>query len=163
MVKFKRVSKKDLKRLNDIINSGEVSQYLVLQLPVLMKETREVFERWKRDNALWYCIIVEGAIAGSVLLEPRRKNSKQAHVAVFGISIAPEFWGKGIGDAAINFIIAKARKMGLKRIELSVVEANTRARRLYERHGFKKEGVKRKAIRIGRIYHNDMIMARWLK
>lgn len=40
---------------------------------------------------------------------------------------------------------------------------NRRARRLYEKKGFRKEGLKEKSFKIGRKYHDTIVMARLLK
>jgi len=81
---------------------------------------------------------------------------------VFGINIAKEFWGKGVGDKTMEFVIKKSKKAGVKRLELEVVAENTRARRLYEKHGFMVEGVKKKSFRIGGRYHDTIMMAKLL-
>lgn len=54
--------------------------------------------------------------------------------------------GKGIGTFAVNEMLRHAFfNLNLHRIELTVVEDNKRARRLYEKCGFIKEGTKRKS------------------
>ena len=59
-------------------------------------------------------------------------------------------------------LISWARAVGVKRIELSVVEGNDRAIRLYEKFGFSLEGVKRKAVLLEDGYRNVLIMAKLL-
>ncbi|MFH1404261.1 MAG: GNAT family protein [Candidatus Altiarchaeota archaeon] len=159
-IRFRRVRESDLRRLNEIVNDMEVSHYLGLLPPVTMKSTREFYTQCMSKKHLWYGIIVDGSIAGSVFLGPGPERSKISHSAEFGISIAREYWGRGVGDKAIMFMIRKARELGLKRIELGVVEGNRRARSLYMKHGFVKEGLKRKAFMIKGRYHNMIVMAR---
>ncbi|RGX80713.1 N-acetyltransferase [Collinsella sp. OF03-4AA] len=54
--------------------------------------------------------------------------------------------GKGIGSFAVKKMIEHAfLDMNLRRIELTVLEDNARARLLYEKFGFQYEGIKRKA------------------
>lgn len=56
-------------------------------------------------------------------------------------------YNKGIGSFAIKKIIEHAfNNLNLRRIELEALESNTRARHVYEKIGFIKEGVKRKAV-----------------
>jgi RimJ/RimL family protein N-acetyltransferase len=162
-VAFRRVSEKDLRRLNEIVNDPDVARYLALIPPVSMNSSRGMYERVRREKSHWYCIIVDGVVAGSVWIQGGRKDSKQAHVTEFGISIAREYWGMGVGDKAMKFMINKSRELGLKRIQMIVVEDNRRARRLYEKHGFRREGVQKKSFKIGRRYHNTIMMARLLK
>lgn len=54
--------------------------------------------------------------------------------------------GRGLGTFAVNSMLNHAfNNMNLQRVELSVLEDNTRAKRLYEKCGFVYEGKKRKA------------------
>ncbi len=161
-VTFRQVSHEDLKRLNDIVNDSDVSRYLQLVPPVSMKLTRDLFERCRKEKTRWYCIKVDGKIAGSTMVRKNNVKSKRGHTADFGINIAKEFWGKGVGDKTMEFVIKKSKKAGVKRLELEVVAENTRARRLYEKHGFMVEGVKKKSFRIGGRYHDTIMMAKLL-
>ena len=55
--------------------------------------------------------------------------------------------GKGIGTFAVGEILHHAfYNLNLRRIELTCVETNSISPRLYVKFGFKKEGVKRKAV-----------------
>lgn len=72
-------------------------------------------------------------------------------------------YNKGIGSFAIKKIIEHAfNNLNLRRIELEALESNARARHVYEKIGFIKEGVKRKAV-----YKNgefvDVVMYAMLK
>ena len=54
--------------------------------------------------------------------------------------------GKGIGTFAVSEMLKHAFfNMNLQRIELTVLEENKRAQRLYEKCGFVQEGLKRRA------------------
>jgi len=161
-ISFKTVSEKDLQRLNEIVNDLKVARFLNLIPPVSMKSTREFYSQCKKNGMRWYAIVIDGVIAGSTHFAPRSKHGKQAHVAEFGISIAREFWGRGVGGRAINFITTEAGKSGIKRIEFEVVADNQRARELYLQHGFRKEGLKKKSFLINGRYHDTVVMARLL-
>jgi RimJ/RimL family protein N-acetyltransferase len=160
-VSFRRVAEKDLKRLNEIVNDREVAKFITLTPPVPLKETRRFFNRCRKEKIRWYAILADDVVAGSVSLHPQ-KGLKQAHVASFGISLAKEFWGRGIGGRALAFITEKARTLSIKRLELQVVADNARALKLYESNGFQKEGIRRKSFKLGKKYHNNIIMAKLL-
>lgn len=67
---------------------------------------------------------------------------------------------KGVGNYATNKILKHAfLDMNLNRVELSVLENNQRARALYEKVGFKVEGIKRKAVFKNGDYENMVIMS----
>jgi len=65
---------------------------------------------------------------------------KVRHRAEFGISVAKEFWGLGIGQALTTACIACARAAGYIQLELNVVAENTRAISMYEKNGFVEYG-----------------------
>lgn len=56
------------------------------------------------------------------------------------IYLLPEFRGQGIGTAAMKFVEAEARRLGLKRLYLEAERANTRAVALYQKLGFEDLG-----------------------
>lgn len=66
----------------------------------------------------------------------------------FRILIGPDGRDRGLGTEAVRLITDHAfRTTGLWRISLEVYSFNPRARRVYERAGFRMEGVLREALR----------------
>lgn len=53
-----------------------------------------------------------------------------------GICVAREWRGRGVGSALVEALIAEARWRGYPSVRLEVIDANVRARALYERLGF---------------------------
>ncbi|MBR0230838.1 MAG: GNAT family N-acetyltransferase [Clostridia bacterium] len=98
-------------------------------------------EAWIEDavsspNKLALCCTVDGRIVGNC--EIRFYTSKKlAHRSVAGVSVLREYWGLGIGSAFFAELIAAANEKGSGLIELEFVEGNDRARRLYEKFGFR--------------------------
>ena len=85
------------------------------------------------------------------------KNKHSIHIAM-GI-LAP-FWGKGIGGQLLQTFIAWATENQFHRIELTVIENNTKARSLYKNTGFETEGIKRDSLKINGHYVNEHYMAK---
>jgi ribosomal protein S18 acetylase RimI-like enzyme len=71
-----------------------------------------------------------GRDAGGLWLE---ESSALLYIA--NIQVVPAFQSRGLGSAVIRELIARAASRSL-RLELSVLQANPRARQLYERLGF---------------------------
>ena len=46
-------------------------------------------------------------------------------------------WAKGYGSAMMEYVLARFKQEGYKSVILWVFEANTRARKFYEKHGFR--------------------------
>ena len=75
------------------------------------------------------------------------------HAAELGLPRVRTNWR--LAEAAI----AAARAQGAERIELEVFASNTHAIALYERLGFAREGVKRRARKLDGGYDDDVLMA----
>ncbi|KAH8800568.1 acyl-CoA N-acyltransferase [Flagelloscypha sp. PMI_526] len=59
----------------------------------------------------------------------------------FTIALASPAWGKGYGFEASKFVVEHAfLNMGVNRLQLGVFDDNPRAKKLYEKLGFVKEG-----------------------
>jgi len=84
------------------------------------------------------------------------------HATELTVSVAKASRGQGIGTQLLRAAQDWARQGGVvARIELSLYARNEAARRLYERLGFRVEGRRRRAIREGDRYLDELIMA-WL-
>ena len=59
---------------------------------------------------------------------------------VFSLYVTPESMGLGVGRTLLGEVLAELAARGHQRVTLWVFEANTRARRLYERMGFEPDG-----------------------
>lgn len=59
------------------------------------------------------------------------------------IAVAPEYRGKGIGNALLSNILEEARERRCKIATLEVRETNTIAQRLYRKYGFLPIGLRR--------------------
>jgi putative acetyltransferase len=66
------------------------------------------------------------------------------NVAGLGMMVHAEWRGLGVGGALVRGAVDAARRLGAHKVALQVWPHNDVARRLYERHGFKEEGVLRR-------------------
>jgi ribosomal protein S18 acetylase RimI-like enzyme len=99
--------------------------------------------------------ILAGILGLSV--EPRRKVR---HIGeVFGMYVAPEYAGRGVGQSLLDACIARARATGLEQLRLTVTGSNTRAKALYERAGFRAFGLERNAVKVDGRYFDKCHMA----
>lgn len=71
-----------------------------------------------------------------------------AHRGNLGMGILPAYRGKGLGRRLIEATLKAAREAGFARVELNVYEDNSRAITLYEKVGFEREGIVRRAAHI---------------
>lgn len=118
--------------------------------------------RWlesQGDDAVNLMAVLDGKIVGNAGLV--RHSGRRHHAANIGIGVHDDFVGRGIGSALMRELIDVADNwLNLKRLELNVYTDNAVAIRLYERLGFKPEGVfVAYAFRDG-AYVDSMAMAR---
>jgi RimJ/RimL family protein N-acetyltransferase len=75
------------------------------------------------------------------------------------MGLLPEYRGRGLGRRLAEAAVAAARERGMERIALEVFASNTRAIALYERLGFRHEGVLRRARKLDGRYDDNVLMA----
>jgi RimJ/RimL family protein N-acetyltransferase len=108
--------------------------------------------------------VVLGAYVGGRLVgvlgmsvDPRAKVRHKAQV--FGMYVAPEHAGRGIGKTLVGECIARARSMaGFEQLQLTVTDSNARAKALYERAGFRSFGVEPNAVKVAGRYYDKCYM-----
>lgn len=105
-------------------------------------------------------VLVDGELAGSGNVHgpesPRRR-----HAVTLGMGILSPYQGMGIGDRLLTTLLeASSTWLGAERVELTVLADNTRAVRLYEKHGFRHEGKARFEIWRDGGYADSFVMGR---
>ncbi|WP_368544269.1 N-acetyltransferase [Enterobacter soli] len=95
---------------------------------------------------------IDEKIVGDLALQVE-PNPRRSHVATFGISVAADAQGKGVGSALMREMINLCDNwMRVERIELTVYADNPPALALYRKFGFEIEGTGKKfALRNGEL------------
>ena len=94
--------------------------------------------RLEDPEAATFLAIAGGREVGLVTVRPYEE--KVGPAGLFGMWVAPEDRGRGIGGALVDSVVAWARARGYERILLDVADANPEAIRLYESKGFRPTG-----------------------
>lgn len=119
-------------------------------------------------------VIVESAIAGDDFLyiaeaagefvgylSAQRETLKRvAHSAYIVAGIRKDFQNQGIGTKLFEKLDNWAKEQGVKRLELTVICENARAKHLYEKMGFEIEGTKKKSVLVDGTYLDEYYMAK---
>ena len=105
-----------------------------------------------------FVAIFDGNVVGWCDVIPKNRPA-HAHSGVLGIGLLPAFRGRGNGFALIDATINDARSRGIVRIELTVHADNARAIALYNKAGFKTEGLLKDAVLIDSEYKDLILMA----
>lgn len=122
--------------------------------------TREVIERWLSNlsNLIVLIALHNDRIVGHGQIfkfpHPRRRGTGDLL-----IYLHQDFHNVGLGTAMLAKLLEQARREGLHRLNLYVMGENRRAVHLYEKFGFRIEGVKKEAYlgEDGR-YHDELVM-----
>ena len=90
-----------------------------------------------------------------------RENSlKTIHKGnVFGMYVAPEARGKGLGKSLMIELMKEAKNCdGLEQLNLTVVSENNLAKKLYKSLGFEVYGIEKKALKFNGQYFDEDLM-----
>jgi len=89
----------------------------------------------------------EGRLLGIAGLTVPARRQERHKGTLFGMGVAPEATGLGIGHALVTYLFQEARKIeGLLQIALTVTEGNARAEQLYRTFGFEVFGREIRAV-----------------
>lgn len=106
----------------------------------VIQERQFLKEKSESKNEIEIVAVIDDVVVGTAGIEATGKKYKVRHRAEFGISVAKEFWGLGIGQALTTACIECAKAAGYIQLELSVVADNARALSIYKKAGFVEYG-----------------------
>ncbi len=118
-----------------------------------------------RDPQHLRLVALEGDLIVGALEFVAPSKRRIRHRGRFGIAIAADWRGRGIGTALIAAMIDWARAHAhIEKIRLGVLAENTRAIALYRRLGFVEEGRRSGEFKLrGGRYCDDVMMCVWVK
>jgi L-phenylalanine/L-methionine N-acetyltransferase len=105
------------------------------------KAFKPIFDELLNQNIIYIFSENDLNIGMFKFIPLQHRNCHMAYLG--GVAIDPSFSGSGFGSKMFADIIELGRKKSIKRIELSVATYNQKAIKLYEKHGFVKEGILR--------------------
>lgn len=92
------------------------------------------------DKNLFLVAVVDDKIVGFSRCEGNRLK-RFSHKVEFGVGVLQEYWGYSIGKNLLKESLAWCDMNGLRKVTLTVLESNKKAIALYEKFGFKTEGI----------------------
>lgn len=100
------------------------------------QEARFLKEKAESKNEVEILAVVNQTVVGTAGIDAVGTKFKLRHRAEFGVSVAKEYWGLGIGGALLDACVECARAAGFAQLELDVVADNSRAISMYRKAGF---------------------------
>ncbi len=150
--------------LHKYVNDWEVRKFLLHFYPFSLVDEEEFikscWDRAKKGSDFVFGIVEKssGELIGTIGLH--KVNWKNRH-AELGVTIwRKDKWDQGLGSDAIKVILNYAfGELNLHKVYLRVFDFNIRAIRVYEKIGFKREGVLRDDLWRDGEWHDTIIMS----
>ena len=106
---------------------------------------------------------LDGRVVGYIRLKPATKLPENAHVIqIQGLAVHPDARRHGAAAGLLDAAEETLRDRGIRKLTLRVLGTNEAAIRLYERHGFVREGTLLEEFRINGRFVDDVMMAKQL-
>lgn len=121
-----------------------------------LNEYRRFFSDLQTNNKVEVLIAkLEGRVVGFLALWCIDRDPER--MASIGISVHPDYWGRGIATRLIKESIELADKKGIKKLIIETLEENSVMKHVAEKLGFKLETVRKTKIFKDGKYHNEDI------
>jgi RimJ/RimL family protein N-acetyltransferase len=167
-VKVRKARAADLEQFAKIVQSvADEGRYIFTER--VTEERKESMGKLFKDRGCLVIVaeVVEGGkrkLVGNLTLTRYGDVEKSKHVRVLGMLVVDGYRGTGIGTKLIAYALGWAREQkGVEKLSLGVFSNNERAFRLYEKFGFKVEGVRKKHYYIAGKHEDEIDMALFLK
>lgn len=155
-------SEKYLKMLNQLDYETNTMMYEPGERKITVGEVRAKIINMSETKLLILVAEVNGDIVGFLSAE-RGFANRIRHSAYIVIGILKEYRGRKIGTELFKELDKWALENKISRLELTVMEHNEGAIRLYEKMGFCKEGLKRYSLKVDGVYINEYYMGKIIK
>ncbi|HLO14418.1 MAG TPA: GNAT family N-acetyltransferase [Anaerolineales bacterium] len=141
----------------------EETQFMMLEpgerTMTIEEQTQRIKSVLSRDNQMIFVVEHENQLVG--FLGAFGGNFRRNHhCAYIVIDIRQIFAGQGIGRQLFAVLEKWAIDHKLHRLELTVMSHNERAIRLYQKMGFKTEGIKQDSLLVNDKYVDEYYMAK---
>ena len=121
------------------------------------EETSFIRSVREKEKDIFLKGVIDGKIVSTLSLL-RVDRPRIQHIGELGVSVLADYWGLGVGRHMCEEAARQAKERGITKIDLKVREDNDKAIRLYERLGYKREGVASRAYLVRGSYFAQVLM-----
>lgn len=153
---LRAIEMEDSQVLHKMINDPEMESMIIgWSFPVSTEMQNEWIRNLDNKDCVRYAIDVGEGIEGVAIISSIDYKNRVAH---FGIKLKRDARGKGIATRAVRLMAQYCFfELNLNCIEVNVLESNLASRSLWEKVGFKPEGILRERIYKNGKYRNVII------
>ncbi|MBQ4512464.1 MAG: GNAT family N-acetyltransferase [Anaerolineaceae bacterium] len=147
-IRLRKLSEKDIPGMMEWMHDPEVNRWFRFDAEAMTEErAREFIAGSYTKNTRHYAIVDESdEYLGTISLE--EIDEENSH-ALYAISTRKCAWGSGAALAATQLLLEVAfSELKLERVYLNVLADNMRAKRFYEKAGFRYEGCFHKHLKL---------------
>ena len=106
---------------------------------------------------------IDGELVGMIGVFHEKQKKVRHHAVIISVFVQPRHRGKGISKLLFRDMLKHIRKRkSTRKIKLAVTPGQDAALRLYKRFGFKVVGKLKKELRVGKKFHDELIMEKIL-
>lgn len=141
---------------SDFLLYGKEEQKLSIQ-----KVRKQIIEWNQSGHSIIFVAILNGQHVGYLMVEGN-PSKRAIHRADVLLAVQADAQGKGIGSALLQKAEEWASTKAISRFELTVLETNTPALKLFEKNKYESEGIRRGSMSIHNNLYNEIYMAKIL-
>ena len=148
MIRLRRLEEKDIPGMLEWMHDPEINCWFRFDAASMTEErARNFIDGSFTETSRHYAIADDGDnYLGTISLEDIDREN--AH-ALYAVSLRPEAWGHDIALIATKMLLEIAfHELDLELVYLNVLSDNGRAKRFYEKAGFRYEGRFRKHLKL---------------
>lgn len=127
---------------------------------ISVEKQRQLINEYSQSNSQVLFVAVEEKAIVGFLGGTGGKTNRNRHTIHFAMGVLEAHQRKGIGRELLQDFVDWAGSNQFHRIELTVMEANTKAKALYEQMRFQTEGLKHNALKVNGDFINEYCMAK---
>jgi ribosomal protein S18 acetylase RimI-like enzyme len=149
-------------RFEEIRHNPDLGVFLRATRPTLAEEAGlygQVMKAVLERDMIAAVFESDGRLVGTCTIGRNGHHLEDRHVGTLGIAVLPEWRGRGVGTALLEYALEKCPGV-FEIVELKVLAINEVAIKLYRTHGFVEFGRQPRSFKRGDRYLDDVLMQR---
>ena len=150
----------------DTVRSASLERSYVLmeQYGKNIESEKEYINRLDRDKNLLMVAVAGVNVVGclAALRADAGRRDETAHILHIGLHLREAYRGLGIGSEMLAYAEAWAKEWGFKKLEASIFTGNKRSLHLFNRAGYKEEGIRKLRVKVGKDYLDEILVGKIL-